>query len=105
MEIFGKPEIKIINAALTQFEKQLKTISKDSPDAYALTIFVNACGDTNKFQSNRFSALMQFPQARAAANELVCLLDESELAFKHAISSASSIMVKHRVVHSDLCFG
>lgn len=105
METFGKPEVKIINAALTQFEKQLKTISKDSPDAYALTIFVNACGDTKKFQSNRFSALVQFPQARAAANELVCLLDESEQAFNQAISSASTVMIKHRIVHSDLCFG
>lgn len=105
MATFSKIDLKTINAALTKFESRLKDIAQDSPDAYALTIFVTACGDTNKFQSNRFSALVQFPQARAAANELVGLLEESESTFNQAISSAISIMINRRIVHSDLCFG
>lgn len=105
MGTFEKTDVKTINSALIEFKNRLKDITQDSPDAYALTIFVNACGDTDRFQSNRFSALLQFPKARAAANELVGLLDESESLFNQAISSANSIMIDRQVVHSDLCFG
>ena len=105
MSTFEKTDVKIINSALIEFKKRLKDVAQDSPDAYALTIFVNACGDTGRFQSNRFSALVQFPQARAAANELVGLLDVSPSLFNQAISSANSIMIDRRIVHAELCFG
>lgn len=105
MDNLAQLEIKLINAALDRFENIVKSMDQDSPEAYALTIFVNACCDTDEFQSNRYSALVHFPHARTAASQLVELLKESESAFKMAVSRANQIMSDYRVVHSDLCFG
>ena len=92
-------EIKIINSTLESFEKSLKCIEKDSLDAFALVIFINACNDTSSYPRNRYSALVHYQQARKSATILVAL--ESRNLFGDAIKAAHRITRISNIVHPD----
>lgn len=105
MSLLLKEETDSIKVALDKFQRKLSYIEQDSSNAYALVIFINACFDTGNFQSNRYSALVHFPEAREAAGELERLRHKEIRLFNQAISYAHEIIIEHRIVHVDLCFG
>jgi len=102
---FTDEEMDIINLALVKFEKSLTLINRGSADAFALVIFINACYDTGKYQSNRYSALVHFSQARQSANFLEGLCSKNIVYFHAAIKHAHQILINSNIVHPDLCFG
>lgn len=101
MNELQKEDIKVINKALSEFEKSLKSFERDSKDAFALALFINGCYDTQKFASNKYSALVHYQQARQSANVLENLLHNSTEQFNQAITSAHSILIKSNIVHPD----
>jgi hypothetical protein len=102
----SKEQDKLIKKSLKEFDKKLKKIERDSKDAFAITIFINACYDTSSFQDNRFSALCQFLSAREAAECLVKSLTQTDQTlFNKAILEAQDILINSKIVYPDLCYG
>lgn len=102
MNDFQKEDIILINKALSDFEKSLKSFERDSKEAFALVIFVNGCYDTQNFASNKYSVLVHYQQARLSANMLESLMHNSIDHFNQAIKSAHSILLNSDIVHPDL---
>ncbi|MBA4500810.1 hypothetical protein [Marinobacterium marinum] len=102
MNDFQKEDIQVINKALSEFEKSLKSFERDSKDAFALVIFINGCYDTQRFASNKYSVLVHYQQARQSANILERLRRHSIDHFNQAIKSAHSILLNSNIVHPDL---
>jgi predicted ATP-binding protein involved in virulence len=101
MSTLQKEDIKVINKALSEFEKSLKSFERDSKDAFALVIFINGCYDTGNFASNKYSALVHFQQARKSASIIESLSSENINHFNQAIKSAHSILINSNIVHPD----
>jgi hypothetical protein len=102
MTALQKEEIKVINNALKEFKNSLKSIERDSKDAFALVIFINGCYDTGSFASSKYSGLVHYQQARKSANILDVLQRTSMDCFNQAIKSAHDILINSDVVHPDL---
>lgn len=105
MNDFQKEDFRIINKALSEFEKSLKFFERDSKYTFALVIFINGCYDTQKFASNKYSVLVHYQQARQSANILESLRHNSIDHFNQAIKSAHSILLNSNIVHHNLILG
>ncbi|NQY65846.1 MAG: hypothetical protein HRT38_19565 [Alteromonadaceae bacterium] len=103
MDQFSKEENKIMISALKEFKKSLKNIDRDSLDAFALVIFINACYDTGSYQSNRHGVLSYYDKARKSANILTVLHDKDDELFNWTIRLAHDVLISHCIVHPDLC--
>jgi len=92
---------EVIDKALSEFEKSLKSFERDSKDSFALVIFINGCYDTQRFASNKYSVLVHYQQARQSANILEALLSSNIENFNQAIKSAHNILINSNIVHPD----
>jgi hypothetical protein len=101
MSRLQKEDVKVINKALSEFEKSLKSFERDSKDAFALVIFINGCYDTESFASNKYSVLVHYQQARKSANILDALRSTNMDYFNQAIKSAHTILINSNIVHPD----
>lgn len=96
-------DLNAIEIAIKKFSHSLSKIEKDSPDAFALVIFVNGCYDTKSFASNKFSALVHYQKARSSALILEMLLEKGEATFNQAVTEARNSLITSKVVNQNLC--
>ena len=101
MDALQKEEMKVINKALSEFEKSLKAFERDSKDAFALVIFINGCYDTESFASNKYSVLVHYQQARKSANILDALRRTGIDNFNIAIQLAHMVLINSNIVRQD----